>query len=264
MSKSKLERHIVTHSRLNFECQYCSKSFKREDHHISQQTHCELYIPIIPTIPTMADMLQYDRGEVRVEGSVDVSEQEVLDLDIQIETESIVNDSFFDIVNVENKISTPPHRRQNRLVKTRGRKVFDLKKILEEMEAKEKQKILNKSLESSSSNMHEFTEATLKYFRQLIKNAIRSFASTVEGAKILERVFGERLYDIDFQLWLVEKFWLKDREELLLFLEFASNDDIFTPRGQRFLSVKERQRVYDFWKANSKVSVHRSNDRHYC
>ena len=74
----------------------------------------------------MAYMLQYDRGEVRVEGWVDVSEQEVLDLDTQIETESIVNDSFFDIVNVENKIPTPPHRRQNRLVKTRGRKVFDL------------------------------------------------------------------------------------------------------------------------------------------
>ena len=30
--KYKLERHIVTHSRPNFECQYCSKSFKREDH----------------------------------------------------------------------------------------------------------------------------------------------------------------------------------------------------------------------------------------
>ena len=74
----------------------------------------------------MVDMLQYDRSEVRVGGSLDVSEQEVPDLDIQIEIESIVNDSFFDIVNVENKIPTPPRRRQNRLVKTRERKVFDL------------------------------------------------------------------------------------------------------------------------------------------
>ena len=48
--------------------------------------------------------------------------------------------------------------------------------------------------------MHEFTEATLKYFRQLIKNARRSFASKIEGAKIVERIFGERLHDIDFQL----------------------------------------------------------------
>ena len=55
---------------------------------------------------------------------------------------------------------------------------------------------------------------------------------------------------------------MKDREELLLFLEFASNDDIFKPRGPRFLSVDERQRMYDFWKLNSEVSVHRSNDRH--
>ena len=63
-------------------------------------------------------------------------------------------------------------------------------------------------------------------------------------------------------MWLVEKFWLKDREELLLFLEFASNDDVFKPRGPRFLSVDERQRMHDFWKLNSEVSVHRSNDRH--
>ena len=41
--------------------------------------------------------------------SVDVSEQEVPHLDIQVETQSIVNDSFSDIVNVENKIPTPPH-----------------------------------------------------------------------------------------------------------------------------------------------------------
>ena len=60
---------------------------------------------------------------------------------------------------------------------------------------------------------------------------------------------------------MVEKLWLKDREELFLFLQFASNDDTFTPRGRRFLSVEERQRVYDFWKLNSEVSVHRSNDR---
>ena len=43
----------------------------------------------------MVDMLQYNRSEVRVEGSVDVSEQEVHCLDIQIETKSIANDSFF-------------------------------------------------------------------------------------------------------------------------------------------------------------------------
>ena len=61
---------------------------------------------------------------------------------------------------------------------------------------------------------------------------------------------------------MVEKLWLKDREELFLFLQFASNDDTFTPRGRRFLSVEERQRVYDFWKLNSEVTVHRSNDCH--
>ena len=68
--------------------------------------------------------------------------------------------------------------------------------------------------------MHEFTEATLKYFCQLIKNARRSFASKIEGAKIVERIFGERLHDIDFQLWLVEKFWLNDRRVVVIFTVF--------------------------------------------
>ena len=85
--KSKLERHRVTHSRPNFECQYCSKSFKREGHYISHQTHSELYISTIPTILTMVGMVQYDRSEGRVGVSVYVSEQEFADLDIQIETE---------------------------------------------------------------------------------------------------------------------------------------------------------------------------------
>ena len=92
--KYKLERHIVPHPRTNFECQYCSKSFKTEDHYLSHQTHIELHMP---TIPTMVDMLQYDRSVVRAEGS---TEQEVFDLDIHIETEKIqiVNDAFFDNV----------------------------------------------------------------------------------------------------------------------------------------------------------------------
>ena len=85
-------------------------------------------------------MLQYDRIEVR--GSVDVSEQEVPDLDIQTETESIFNDSFFDTVNVENKIPTPPLCQRNHLVKTRDKKVFDLNKILERWRQRRKKNFL--------------------------------------------------------------------------------------------------------------------------
>ena len=52
----------------------------------------------------MVDMLQYDRSEVRVEGSLDVSEQEVPDLDIQIEIESIVNDFFLILSMLKTKL----------------------------------------------------------------------------------------------------------------------------------------------------------------
>ena len=63
----------------------------------------------------MVDMLQYDKSEVRVEGSVDVSEQEVRDLDIQIETESILNDSFFILSMLETKFQF--HHVVDRIVK---------------------------------------------------------------------------------------------------------------------------------------------------
>ena len=141
---------------------------------MSHQTHCELYIPTIPTILTMVGMLQYDRSEGRVEGSVDVSEQEFPDLNIQIETESIAMILFLILSMLKKKFQLH-HVVDKILAKTRERKVFDLNKILEKVDAKEKEKILNKSLESSSSHMHEFTEAALKYFHQLIKNARRSF-----------------------------------------------------------------------------------------
>ena len=67
------------------------------------------------------------------------------------------------------------------------------------MEAKEKENFLNKPLESSSSHMYEFTEATLKYFHQLIKNARRSLPLRLKVPKLLKG-YSVRLHDINFQL----------------------------------------------------------------
>ena len=70
------------------------------------------------------------------------------------------------------------------------------------------------------------------------------------------------MHDINFQSWLVEKLWLKDRDELVGFLEYSSSDVLETPRGSRHQSFEERQRPYNFWKLNSQISIHRSNDCH--
>ena len=109
--------------------------------------------------------------------------------------------------------------------------------------------------------MHEFKGATLKYICQMIKNIRRSFASKVEGAEIYERILSETAW-YRFSVVIVWKVLAEGHRRVVFFLEFASNDDIFTPGGRIFLTVEERQRVYDFWKLYSEVSVHRSNDHH--
>lgn len=76
-----------------------------------------------------------------------------------------------------------------------------------------------KNVDSASNCQNTLTEATMNYFCQLIRNVFHSFSFKVDGVKILERIFGDILCDIDFQRWLVERFWLKDRDELVSFLE---------------------------------------------
>ena len=122
-------------------------------------------------------------------------------------------DSFLgEIDSAPSVTQTPPHKKQYQQSKVRMRKLFDINKILGEVMVKDKQKILEKTMAQNPSQTNTFVEATLGYFRQLIRNARRSHTSKVEGAKILYRIFGERLEDADFQIWLVEKLWLHDRE----------------------------------------------------
>lgn len=76
-----------------------------------------------------------------------------------------------------------------------------------------------KTVDSASNCQNTLTEATMNYFCQLIRNVRHSFSFNVDGVNILERIFGDILCDIDFQRWLVERFWLKDSDELVSFLE---------------------------------------------
>ena len=46
-------------------------------------------------------------------------------------------------------------------------------------------------------------------------------------------------------------------------MEYSEEDKTtFTSRGQKFLSIHERESVYNFWKVNSEISIHRSNGQH--
>ena len=79
-----------------------------------------------------------------------------------------------------------------------------------------------------------------------------------EAAKALETVFGDG--DVDFQEWLARKIGLSSNEQLVDLSKCA--EDEAEQRGRNKLPINVRQDVYDFWKANSNVSVHRSNDRY--
>lgn len=78
----------------------------------------------------------------------------------------------------------------------------------------------------------------------------------------MHRNFKDDLHSSDFQLWLVATFNLKDREKLEHFFSLAENDDSTQALGRKPLSLEERERIYNFWKANSQISVHQSNGRH--
>ena len=61
-------------------------------------------------------------------------------------------------------------------------------------------------------------------------------------------------------MWLVRKFKLQDREELVSFIEYEAEE--VENRGRSRLPLNIRQEIYDFWVSNSHVSTYRSNNRH--
>ena len=132
--------------------------------------------------------------------------------------------------------------------------------MLEAVKEKEREKILSRTM---GNHQEAFTKAVIHFFNKLIKDARRSFCSKVEGAQLLLKIFGAKLDETDFQIWLAEVLRLKDRDELLTFMEYSEEDKTtFTPRGRKFLSIRERESAYNFWKENSEISIHGSNGRH--
>ena len=155
---------------------------------------------------------------------------------------------------------TPPRHRQSRLSKSRNRIAFDINGMLQKVTEKEKLKILDKAAQSSVG-MTQFTQSTLLYFKKLIRNARCGLSKKIEGAKMLSTIFGDKLNDLDFQMWMVHTFSLQDRQEFVAFLSYASIDPAET-RGRKLLPIETRQQVYNFWEVNSEISIHRSNNRH--
>ena len=68
--------------------------------------------------------------------------------------------------------------------------------------------------------------------------------------------------EVETQLWLADILGLKERDELIHFLQYETAHPENPGKGHPMLSLDTRKEVYNYWKANSEVSVHGSNDRH--
>ena len=186
--------------------------------------------------PTMVDMVNSDQIVPEFENHVDVPEHESI-------VDEVPND-FTDIVeNIRHPVKdvpvctvevadliteqevpefpTPPHCHQKRLAKSCQRTAFNINSMLEAVEEKETEKILSRTM---GNHQEAFTKAVIHYFSQLIKDARHSFCSKVEGAQLLLKIFGAQLDETDFQIWLAEVLRLKDRDELLTFMEYSEED----------------------------------------
>ena len=155
-----------------------------------------------------------------------------------------------------------PSRKKNSLKRQKWYKerflIFDINSLLDRFQEQEKQRITQRVAKDNSTHMNTLYESFTKYYKDLVRNVPRSHLSKVESAKALETVLGDELHDIDFQEWLARKIGLSNSEQLVYLLKYA--EDEAEQRGRNKLPINVRQDVYDFWKANSNLSVYCSND----
>ena len=101
--------------------------------------------------------------------------------------------------------------------------------------------------------------ANIDHLKLLVKKSSRSDAAKEEAKKHLRQVYGEKLDNNDFLAWLAKLLDLRSIAPLSAILSVHHISTV----GRKMTPTYQRQEVHDFWKANSEVSVHRSNGRHY-
>ena len=94
------------------------------------------------------------------------------------------------------------------------------------------------------SHQESFLKATMNYFTTLIKDGRRSLKPTVEGAQLILKIFGDKVDETDFQLWLANAL-IVDLNDLISFINYAEEDQsTFTRCGRKFLSIDVHQSAY--------------------
>ena len=281
---SKLKEHSVVHIKEMLSCIFCGKTFiNRKDVFRKHVEKCGDNETFPSFVSTSANKIHDDCHDDCQQGpSVSHS-----DIDIYIgspfsplsdtinyeirqaeHNDSLLEQTFHDLQEKQNLVEilvvypidpvTPPRVKQYRSAKKIARHTLKVDNILSNVEKNEKEKILRRSM---NCEMNTFTEATLDYFKNIVKNARQGHHAKVEAAQLFTKVFGDHLWNYEFQLWLVNMFNLRDIDELCSFLEYQDKE--VSVGGRQMLPLSVRQLVYDFWKVNSQVSTYRSNNRHF-
>lgn len=74
-------------------------------------------------------------------------------------------------------------------------------------------------------------KATLNYFQKPIEDERHGFCSKVEGAQLMYSNLGDKLDEVDFQMWLVDALRLKDRNDLIMILGYSVEESsAITPK----------------------------------
>ena len=112
-------------------------------------------------------------------------------------------------------------------------------------------------------NQTSYVECSVRYIKTLIHQSKRSIKKRISTAKHIKQVFSDKLTDETFMEYLARHLNFDSTTELRTYISWSEKDYSYvTGRREHAVSEETAQKVVDFWKQHSVVSVDRRNDRH--
>ena len=137
--------------------------------------------------------------------------------------------------------------------------------LKEDLEQSDEEEIWTKDLVAEELSCHmTVAEATLKYIKNAIHMSKRSIKKRIATATYLKDIFDNNLKSEAFLVYLARQLSFDSSTHLQDYLAWSEKDYSFV-QGRRDHKVSEEvvQKVVDFWKSKSTLSVDRRNNRHH-
>ena len=149
-------------------------------------------------------------------------------------------------------------KKQYTSAKTCRHRLSDIIDMLSGVKEQSTKENILKKVCQSQREMDIFLKTNITYLKSLIKISVRSSSGMENVKKKLRDIYGDYLDD---NVWLCKLLNLNLKSTNALSAILAHEESVNRP-GRKMTTIEERQNVYNFWKKNSGVSVHRSNNRH--